>query len=58
MAKNNDEQCKGCNHLQNPQGGYCYMFETKMVGCRLNTTNKRNPKHIQNNPWLFLMGLG
>ena len=29
--------CEGCEHLKNPQGGYCYMFKEKPENCQLNT---------------------
>jgi hypothetical protein len=31
-----DKQCRGCEHKEYPDGGWCYMFKEFQPGCVLN----------------------
>lgn len=31
-----ETRCKGCEHKEDPDGGWCYMFKEFQPGCQLN----------------------
>lgn len=39
-ATDKDKQCRGCEHKEYPDDGWCYMFKEFQPGCVLNKSGK------------------